>query len=227
MNWPGGTRSERNSRRRRTGRVVSNLFRLAAIYDREHPGVIDYSAGGTEVRVVDCRRRTWHATPTSGSSSWDAPLDEVGRPATLPGRRGRLAEQQEARLPRETARLPGLRHPRILDRRSAILRQLTVLDPRRASGANADLGGTASSRMPTRSRVRLLPGLAVDASPSSGRASDRARTGNQPGFRNFFVCQADFSWKRRSHCLSSTGSDSNGGAVRHRSGCVTARVSRS
>ena len=32
-------------------RVVSNLFDLAANYKREHPGVIDYYGGGTEVRI--------------------------------------------------------------------------------------------------------------------------------------------------------------------------------
>src|SRR4051795_1156769 len=32
-------------------RVVSKLFKIAAMYDREHPGVIDYFGGGTEVRA--------------------------------------------------------------------------------------------------------------------------------------------------------------------------------
>jgi Uma2 family endonuclease len=58
-------------------RVVSNLFQLAADYKREHPGVIDYFGGGSEVRAwkpgVDLARH-----PDFGIVFVGAALDDVG-----------------------------------------------------------------------------------------------------------------------------------------------------
>jgi Uma2 family endonuclease len=58
-------------------RVVSNLFKLAANYDRDHPGVIDYFGGGTEVRAwVVGKDLARH--PDFGIVFLGAPLDAVG-----------------------------------------------------------------------------------------------------------------------------------------------------
>jgi Uma2 family endonuclease len=60
-------------------RVVSNLFCLAAAYKGEHPGVIDYFGGGTEVRAwivgKDLARH-----PDFGIVFVGAPIDGVGDP---------------------------------------------------------------------------------------------------------------------------------------------------
>ncbi|MDR3637863.1 MAG: Uma2 family endonuclease [Isosphaeraceae bacterium] len=58
-------------------RTVANLFRLAAAYDRDHPGLIDYFGGGTEIRTaipqIDLARH-----PDFGIVFRNAPLDDVG-----------------------------------------------------------------------------------------------------------------------------------------------------
>jgi Uma2 family endonuclease len=60
-------------------RVVSHLFELAALYSRDHPRVIDYFGGGTEVRIwkpgMDLARH-----PDFGVVFLGAPLDEVNDP---------------------------------------------------------------------------------------------------------------------------------------------------
>ena len=204
-------------------RVVSNLFSLAAIYKREHPGVIDYFGSGTEVRAwIVAKDLARH--PDFGIVFMGAPLDEVGdlQPYLVAEVVSASSKKRDYQEKRQDYLDYGIREYWIVD---PLRRQLTIL-LRQGEGANA----TWTERVfkECRSDRESAPaGTRRDRRGALDGCLTVLEPDNQPWFSKFFVCQADFSWKRCSHCLSSTGSDSNGGAVRHRSGCATAPLSRS
>jgi Uma2 family endonuclease len=116
-------------------RVVSNLFVLAADYKREHPGVIDYFGGGTEVRVwvagMDLARH-----PDFGVVFVGAPLDAEGdlQSYLVAEVVSASSKKRDYREKREDYRIYGLREYWIVD---PLLRQLTRLT-RQGEGANAE-----------------------------------------------------------------------------------------
>jgi Uma2 family endonuclease len=138
-------------------RVVSNLFVLAADYKREHPGVIDYFGGGTEVRVwvagMDLARH-----PDFGVVFVGAPLDAEGdlQSYLVAEVVSASSKKRDYREKREDYRIYGLREYWIVD---PLLRQLTRLT-RQGEGANAEW----AERVLKDGEViesPLLPGLAA------------------------------------------------------------------
>ena len=137
-------------------RVVSTLFSLAAIYQREHPGVIDYFGGGTEVRIwkpgMDMARH-----PDFGIVFLNAPLDEVGdiRPYLVAEVVSRSSQARDYRDKRQDYLDYGVPEYWIVD---PSRRQVTVL-VRREYEAGADW----EERIVPEAGVLespLLPGLA-------------------------------------------------------------------
>ncbi len=115
-------------------RVVSNLFKLAAIYDREHPGVIDYFGSGTEVRAwIVAKDLARH--PDFGIVFMGAPLDEVGdlQPYLVAEVVSASSKKRDYNEKRQDYLDYGIREYWIVD---PILRQLTLLI-RQGEGANA------------------------------------------------------------------------------------------
>jgi Uma2 family endonuclease len=138
-------------------RVVSKLFSLAAIYKSEHPDVIDYFGGGTEVRIwkpgMDMGRH-----PDFGIVFLNAPLDEVGDiqaylVAEVVSPSSKKRDYQEKR---QDYLDYGVREYWIVD---PILRQITALT-RQGEGADA----TWAERVFRDGNLLespLLPGLAT------------------------------------------------------------------
>jgi Uma2 family endonuclease len=136
-------------------RVVSHLYSLAANYQREHPGVIDYFGSGTEVRAwivgKDLARH-----PDLGIVFLGAPLDEVGDlqaylVAEVVSPSSKKRDYQEKR---QDYLEYGIREYWIVD---PLVRQVTVL-VRQGEGANAGW----AERVFTEGEVIeswLLPGL--------------------------------------------------------------------
>ena len=106
-------------------RVVSRLFQLAADYNREHPGQIDYFGGGTEVRVwkpgMDLARH-----PDLGIVFAGAPLDEVGdlQPRLVAEVVSPSSKKRDYQEKREDYLVYGVREYWIVDPQR---RQVTVL----------------------------------------------------------------------------------------------------
>jgi Uma2 family endonuclease len=138
-------------------RVVSHLFSLAANYQREHPGVIDYFGGGTEVR-------TWVAGkdlarhPDFGIVFVGAPLDEVGdlRPDLVAEVVSASSKRRDCQEKRQDYLDYGVREYWIVD---PLLRQLTRLE-RQGEGANAAWAERVF-RDADVIESGLLPGLAI------------------------------------------------------------------
>ena len=136
-------------------RVVSRLFELAAIYKRDHPGVVDYFGGGTEVRVwkagMDLARH-----PDFGVVFVGAPVDDEGDP-----RAGLVAEVVSAsskardyQHKRDDYLAYGVGEYWIVD---PILRTVTVLI-RQGDGADAGWAERVF-RVPDALESPSLPGL--------------------------------------------------------------------
>ncbi|HMB06533.1 MAG TPA: Uma2 family endonuclease [Isosphaeraceae bacterium] len=138
-------------------RVVTNLFRLVAAYEREHPGLIDYFGGGTEVRTwktgMDLARH-----PDFGIVFIGAPLDDEGdlQPylvAEVVSASSKVRDYQEKC---RDYLVYGVREYWIVD---PLQRQVTVLT-RRGEGADA----TWAERVLGDGELlesALLPGLAT------------------------------------------------------------------
>jgi Uma2 family endonuclease len=115
-------------------RIVSNLFKLAANYDREHPGLIDYFGGGTEVRAwvigKDIARH-----PDFGVVFTGAPIDEVGdlQPGLVAEVVSPGSKKRDYQEKRQDYLVYGIREYWIVD---PLVRQVTVLE-RQGEGADA------------------------------------------------------------------------------------------
>lgn len=82
-------------------RVVSNLYRMIARYDLDHPGVIEMFGGGSEFRLWIPARESGR-NPDLGVVLEGTPRDERGRPrpalvAEVVSRRGRTRDYQTKR----------------------------------------------------------------------------------------------------------------------------------
>src|SRR4051794_37967655 len=114
-------------------RIVSNLFRLVANYDREHPGVIDYFGGGTEVRAwIASKDLARH--PDMGIVFVGAPLDGEGdlQPGLFAEVVSPSSKKRDYQEKRQDYLEYGIREYWIVD---PMLRQLTRL-VRREGGGN-------------------------------------------------------------------------------------------
>lgn len=147
-------------------RVVSNLFKLAANYDRDHPGMIDDFGGGTEVRVwvagMDLARH-----PDFGVVFVGAPLDAEGdlQPFPVAEVASASSKERDYREKREDYRIYGIREYWIVD---PLLRQLTLL-VRQGEGANATWAERVSK-----------DGDGIDSAPLPGLAATVSDFWNGP-----------------------------------------------
>ncbi len=138
-------------------RIASNLFRVAANYNRDHPGVIDYFGGGMEVRIwkvgMDMARH-----PDLGVVLLGAPTDTVGdpMPALVAEVVSRSSKARDYQAKRDDYLAYGVREYWIVD---PFLRRVTVL-LRQGDGAEA----TWAERAFEGDEVfvgEVLPGLAA------------------------------------------------------------------
>ncbi len=115
-------------------RIVSKLYTLIALYQRENAGVIDYFGGGLEVRIwkpgmIMARH------PDLGVVLVDAPLDDVGdlQPALLAEVVSPSSKARDYQEKREDYLVYGIREYWIVD---PLQRQVTIL-LRRGEAAGA------------------------------------------------------------------------------------------